>query len=140
MMKNATALSILLSIYLISGMSCHFTSTVSKVPSFSIRIDSLSQRLDSLVTCQHINIKGTQNTTDGQTTEEIEVDLTNPTLPSFDEDNLRSIAKRVSTEVRRDLANPNEYSIFKVFFVDQSEKKGVNVKTSTGFTFKKEEL
>lgn len=121
-------------------VSCTTTTTKTKNPVFSKSTDSLQAHLNKLVSCQGINLGGTEVTTNGKTTTELEIDLTNGQNIPTGENQMNALGKQIAAEIKEALQDKAEYQTYKVLFITKTEDGAVTSRTWKGKIFKSEEL
>jgi hypothetical protein len=121
-------------------ISCTTTITKTKEPKFNATPDSLSVTLNKLVTCQHINVKGEEITTNGKTQSEMEIDIINGKQIPDVGPALRSLGKTIASAIKMALTNKNDFDSYKVLFVKQEETSVTTSRSWTGYTYKSVDL
>ena len=73
MLRLQTTFSTLLLFCIMLFSGCTFTTTLPKQPVFNKNLESIRATMDSMVTCEHINVDGNKVTTNGKT--EVKLDI-----------------------------------------------------------------
>lgn len=124
--------------FFISG--CSFTVTRSKPPAFRISTDSMAIKVDSLVTCEHISVDGSEKTTGGKTSSEVEIEIINgKNIPTGDT-SLRALGKSIAFRIKQELKDSVEYNTFKVLFVTLQTSGNTTTRNYKGWLYKSVEL
>jgi hypothetical protein len=121
-------------------MQCTFTSTRIKSPEFAVNPDTLQSRLGHLINCGEFNLSGIDKKTNGVSTTELEIEIVNANhLPSQEEER-KSLAKILSAEIKKYLADSSAYCNYHVLFVTRKTTAGVTISNSLSYEFSKEDL
>src|SRR5688572_21927611 len=120
-------------------LSCTFTTTKTRNPEF-IDISLVDKKLDSLITCENFNIKGTETTTNKKSNSEIEISTINcPEVPSNNDQEV-DLAKTIASEIKKNLKNPTQYETYKVLFVTKRTNGVVTKTNSKSYVFNSKDL
>jgi hypothetical protein len=121
-------------------VSCTFTTTRQKRPQFRSGIDTVGHSIDSIVSCQHINMNGVEKSTNGKVVSELEVDIVNGTNIPKDDTQIKALGRTIAARVKSELKVDQDFTAYKVLFVTQSTNGTVTNRQYTGFIFKSAEL
>jgi hypothetical protein len=134
-------LFLLFAIVLVVG--CKFTTTTSTIkdPLFKNQ-DTLvlEAKLDSLITCERVEIKGRDIKTNGVVSSVLEIDVLNGANVPNDYTQMNTLAKMIASFFKKILMDPNEYDTYKVFFITVKTNSGITQKNWNVKSFKSAEL
>jgi hypothetical protein len=119
--------------------SCTLTTTRMKDPIF---IDSgkVEKELTSMVRAEHINLSGKEITSNGKTSTELEVAITNGTNVPKGDNERKSLEKSIAASVKNNLKDPNAYDKYTVLFVTKETSGAVTKRNWVGDAFSVKEL
>ena len=140
MIKPLFIKTFIASVLMYLSCSCTFTSTKSKTPNFKVESTKMLENLKTLVTCENVNVNGTEKKTNDQVSSELEIRIINGSNIPSDDNKLKSLGKSIDSLFKQELSNVNDFNTFKVFFVIKQSNGAVTSSSYKGFTFKSEEL
>jgi hypothetical protein len=120
--------------------SCKYTVTKRKSPQLAVDDQTLSATIINLVKCEHINLNGTETTTNGHSTSELLVEIVNGINVPQAQNEQDSLNKKIAIEIKHDLKNGDQYDTYKVLFVDLQEKGNTTKTHYTGHIWNSKEL
>jgi hypothetical protein len=119
--------------------SCTLTTTKTKDPVFT-DVNKVKNELTSIVRAEHINLDGKEITSNGKSTAELEVAITNGiNVPTKDYER-RTLEKSIAASVKSNLKDPNAYDKYIVFFVAKETNGAVTKRNWVGDEFSAKEL
>lgn len=125
---------------LFSLIACQFTTTNFKNPTFSRDAKSITKDISSVILTQSINVNGEEITTNGKSKSVLTVSLINPQNMPNDTAVENRILGRVASIIKYALKDTSEYLYYNVYFVNRVTKDHITNTTSTGNSFKSEEI
>jgi hypothetical protein len=120
--------------------SCTFTTTKEKDPEFKVDLNAVENNLKTLVTCEHINLSGTEKKTNNQISSEFEIRIINGVNLPTDDTQLKVLGKAIASQLKGELKNENPFNTYKMLFVIQQTTAGATSSNYTGWVLKSEEL
>lgn len=120
--------------------SCTSTITSSKAPVFRLDDTTMQKDIAKLISCENINVYGTEINTNGKISSDLEISIVNGKSVPADQDQMIALAKTIAMYIKKALKDKNEYTEYKVLFVVQRDNNGVTTRNWTGKVFKTEEL
>jgi len=87
--------------------SCTTTTTRTKNPTFNKPTDSLQVDLNKLVSCEGINLAGREITTNGKTSSELEIGITNGQNIPADQNQMDNLGKQIAVVIKGYRQNKN---------------------------------
>jgi hypothetical protein len=137
-MTKTSAFTVIITTMLVAG--CTITTTKTKNPAFSKSTDALQSELNKLVSCENINLDGKEITTNGKSSSELEIDITNGQNIPADENQMNDLGRQIAIIIKSSLQDKNEYDTYKVLFVVKKGDGDVTQRTWKGKIFKSVEL
>jgi hypothetical protein len=120
--------------------ACTFTTTRTKDPDFKVDLNIVQDSLKTLVTCEHINLNGTEMKTDGKISSDLEIKIINGIHIPGDDAKLKDLGKAIASQLKRELKNKNDFTTYKVLFVTKQTDGAVTKSSYRGVIYKSEEL
>jgi hypothetical protein len=107
-----------------------------------IFIDSgkVEKELTSMVRAEHINLSGKEITSNGKTSTELEVAITNGTNVPKGDNERKSFEKSIAASVKNNLKDLNAYEKYTVLFVTKETSGAVTKRNWVGDVFSVKEL
>jgi hypothetical protein len=118
--------------------SCTITTT--KDPQFVFDTGTILNNLSTLVTCESVNVNGTQTKKSNQTTSELEIDIINGKNIPSNEDSMTSLGRSIASQIKLELKDSGSYNTYKVLFVIKKVDGIVTTTNYTGHVFSSGEL
>jgi hypothetical protein len=120
--------------------SCTFTTARTKDAVFNGDQAKVAKDLDSIVTCEHVNLNGREITINKKADTELEISIINGQKIPADDAGMKALGKLIATAIKNDLKDPKEYNTYKVLFIRQVKDGGIVRKTWKGNVFAATEL
>lgn len=114
-------------------IGCTTTRTESFAPEFAVDNATIATQLQSMVSCEHINLNGVKTTVnDKDISYKLVVELLNPK----DAGDRNELSKKIAAQLRQDLKDPGFFNSYKVCFT----KKALGATASEYFEMPKDDL
>ena len=122
------------------ALSCTFTSTKPKEPTFTVDLDSIAADIRQLIITERVNVFGVETTKNKKISSELTARLMNPINLPNDQEKRNEICKQVAQLLKSRLKYPAGYDTYKVLFVYEKTSGGVTQTNYTGHVYKSTEL
>jgi hypothetical protein len=100
----------------------------------------VEKELTSMVRAEHINLSGKEITSNGKTSTELEVAITNGTNVPKGDNERKSFEKSIAASVKNNLKDLNAYEKYTVLFVTKETSGAVTKRNWVGDVFSVKEL
>jgi cell division protein ZapA (FtsZ GTPase activity inhibitor) len=120
--------------------SCTYTTKKVKNPEFKIALAEVASNLKTLVSFEHVNINGTEISTNGKISSKLAVQILNGVNIPTDNVELKAFLRPIAHQFKQELKNQNDFNTFEIVFVTKSVDGAMARTDSRGAIFKAEEL
>ncbi|RYG40395.1 MAG: hypothetical protein EOO01_27425, partial [Chitinophagaceae bacterium] len=119
-MRKVTCFALLTILFI----GCVTTTTKRKDPLIG-NVEDLQKKLRGLIPAKGYNLNGTESSTNGKITSEIEVGITDGQFVPSDQNGVKALAQKIGRMVKQSLQDTNSYDVYKVMFFKVTESGGV---------------
>lgn len=140
MLKPLFAKSTIVLVLMCLIFSCTYTSTIPKKANFKVESAKMEENFKALVTCERVDINGTESKTSKQVTSNLEIRIINGSNIPTDNDQMKSLGKSIASQFKQELSDTNDFNTYRVSFVIAKSNGLIGISTTNAYTFKSEEL
>jgi hypothetical protein len=126
------------------NFGCKKYYTTTRQPVFNVDMDTISSTLSKIISCENIEIQGTQTEGSDTVSSELDINIINSNINSKDSIIVKDMGSTIAKVFKQSLENQDQFDYYKIFFVNVTVTHGafgdLTKREYNSKTFKKGEL